>query len=179
MKSLSYSLLLLALFLQNGVAAEAHKPKPAADASQFKPKKNSKQEAVRVRFVPGGGPMKGSSDYKGASCTTLTQGPDPKALWLQAHAGVGDKFPVQDDGGVQLFEVLLQKGDDDHVVLEIQSKEGRKEVNLGRDKKRSVSVGGVQYDLAYPSVSVAASPGEKPTTNKAMLMITRQLEEKK
>jgi hypothetical protein len=122
--------------------------------------------------------MKGSSDYKGASCTALTNGPDPKALWLQAHAGVGDKFPVRDDAGVQLFEVLLQQGDDEHVLLEIQSKEGRKKVDLVRDKRGSVTVGGVQYDLAYPSVSVAASAGEKPTTNKAMLMITRQLAEK-
>jgi hypothetical protein len=131
--------------------------------------------AVRMRFVPGGPPAKGSSDFAGASVTALGPGPVKGELWCQANAGVGDKFPVIDKEGVTLFEVLLAAGDDDHVVLEIRSKEGAKKIDLPRDKAGSVAVAGIEYRLLYPSVSVAAAPNEMPTTNKAMLMVTRHL----
>jgi hypothetical protein len=154
----------LALGVHIGSAAETEKP--GAPPTQV---------TVRMRFVPGGPPAKGSSDFKGASCTSLVPGPEKGVLWCQAHAGVGDQFPVITETGEKLFDVLLAEGDDDHVVLDIRSKEGVKRINLPRDKAGSVEVAGIKYGLSYPSVSVAAAPNDKPTTNKAMLMVTRHL----
>lgn len=119
--------------------------------------------------------MKGRASYDGASQTALVQGPQKGILWLQAHARIGDKFPVQMQGGVTLFEVVLVAGDDDHLVLEIRSKEGSQKINLPRDKDQTVEVAGVKYELLYPSISVAAAGNERPTTNKAMLMVKRRL----
>ena len=154
---------LMALDVHTGFAADQAKPGPPPA-----------EVAVRMRFVPGGPPAKGATDFKGASWTALGPGPEKGVLWCQANAGVGDKFPVIDQQGVKLFEVLLADGNDDHVVLEIRSKEGAKKIDLPRDKRGTVKVAGVKYDLLYPSVSVGAVPGEKPTTNKAMLMVTRR-----
>ena len=164
---------LLALRIHTGLAADNDKPGiPPGDAPAVaKPSLVS----VRMRFVPGGPPAKGSSDYEGASFTALGPGPAKGVLWCQAHAGVGDQFPVIDAQNVKLFDVRLAKGDDDHVVLEIRSKEGVKKIDLGRDERGSVKVAGIEYELLYPSVSVAGAPDEKPTTNKAMLMVTRRL----
>jgi hypothetical protein len=155
---------LMALCVHAGFAAD--KDKPAAARPEV---------AVRMRFVPGDPPAKGSSDFKGASCTSLVPGPEKGVLWCQAHAGVGDQFPVITEDGVKLFDVRLAEGDDDHVVLEIRSKEGAKKIDLPRDKAGSVEVEGIKYGLSYPSVTVAAAPNEKPTTNKAMLMVTRRM----
>ena len=155
---------LMAVGVHAGLAAD--KDRPSAPPTEV---------AVRMRFVPGGPPAKGSSDFEGASFTALGEGPVKGELWCQANAGVGDKFPVIDKEGVTLFEVLLAAGDDDHLVLEIRAKEGTKKIDLHRDKLGSVEVAGIKYGLSYPSVSVAARPNEKPTTNKAMLMVTRRL----
>ena len=157
-------LALMALGLHTGIAAD-----------QDKPNLSTAKVAVRMRFVPGGPPAKGATDFRGASWTELGPGPEKGVLWLQAHAGVGDKFPVIDKQGLHLFEVVLADGDDDHVVLEIRSQEGAKKIDLPRDKPGAVKVAGIKYDLLYPSISVGAAPGEKPTTNKAMLMVTRRL----
>jgi hypothetical protein len=96
-------------------------------------------------------------------------------LWCQAHAGVGDEFPVMSKDEVKLFDVRLVEGNDDHVVLEIRWRGGAKKIEVPRDKRRSLEIAGVEYELLYPSVSVGAVVGEKPTTNKAMLLITRRL----
>ncbi len=169
--SLVWLVPLLALGVHNGLAAD--KDKPSAPPTGSPPVAESK--TVRLRFVPGGPPAKGAADFKGASQTALGPGPQKGVLWCQAHAGVGDHYPVMSKEGVTFFEVLLAEGDDDQVVLEIRSKEGAKKIDLPRDKPRSVEVAGIKYDFLYPSVFVAAVPGEKPTTNKAMLMVTRRL----
>ena len=142
---------------------------------QGKPSERPDEVLVRMRFVPDGPPAKGSSDFKGASWTALVPGSEKGVLWCHAHAGVGDQFPVVSQEGETLFEVLLVEGDDDHVILQIRSKEGAKRIDLPRDKAGSVEVAGIKYALSYPSVSVGAAPNEKPTTNKAMLMVTRHL----
>ena len=154
---------LMALGVHAGISADQDKASPPPA-----------KVATRMKFVPGGPPAKGATDFKGASWTALVPGPQKGVLWCQATAGVGDKFPVIDKQGVKLFEVLLANGDDDHVVLEIRSKEGAKKIDLARDKPAKVKVAGIEYDLLYPSISVGAAPGEKPTTNKAMLMVTRR-----
>jgi hypothetical protein len=155
--------LLTALGIHTSLAADEDKPSaPPAEG------------AARMRFVPGGPPAKGSSDYKGASYSALVPGPGKGVLWLQAHAGIGDTFPVRDKAGMTLFEVIVAEGDDDHLVLEVHSKEGSKKIDLARDKAGAVEVAGIKYVLSYPSISVGAAPGEKPTTNKAMLIVMRR-----
>ena len=91
---------------------------------------------------------------------------------MQAHAGIGDKFPVQGEAGVTLFEVLLAKGDDDHVVLEVTSKQRPQKIDLARDKTGEVEVAGIKYGLEYPSVFVNAIGNTKPATPKAMIIVT-------
>ena len=76
---------------------------------------------------------------------------------------------------VSWLAVARQQGQKPQVVLDIRSKEGAKRIDLRRDRPGAVKVAGIEYDLLYPSVSVGAAPGERPTTNKAMLMVTRRL----
>lgn len=173
MKSIPLLLFLLSLSIHPGLAADNEKPEP--DAPSASPAASVKLESVRVRFVPGSLPMKGEASYEGASWTALVPGPQRGVLWLQAHAGIGDKFPVQSQAGETLFEVLLVKGNDDHVVLEVRSKEDSQSIDLVRDRVKSLKVGEIEYEFDYPSIYIGAAKNEKPTTPKAMLMVTRRL----
>lgn len=94
-------------------------------------------------------------------------------LRLIAHAGIGDSFPIKEETGRCLFEILVRDGDDDHLLLQVNSVEGSQKIDLFRDKPVSVRIGNWNYDLAYPSVTVAAAPGETPTTSQAMLLVHR------
>jgi hypothetical protein len=127
---------LIALGIHTGYATDQDKPSPA-----------SAEVATRIRFVPGGPSAKGATDFRRASWTALSPGPQKGVLWCQVAAGVGDKFPVIDKQGVKLFEVALGDGDDDHVVLEIRAKEGTKKIDLQRDKPGAVKVAGIKYDF--------------------------------
>ena len=89
-------------------------------------------------------------------------------------AGVGDKFPVQEEGKPVLFEVAVIPGDDNQLSVEVRSKEKTQKITVVRDKRTIVESGGVKYELLYPSTSKAAKEGEKPTTNQVMLIITRE-----
>ena len=146
---------------QTGAPAEA-----SADA---------KSGDVRVRFVPDLHRKKGEASGHGASWSKLDPGPEKGILWLQAHAGIGDKFPVREKDDVTLFDVVVKEGDDDHLVLEIRSKKALQKIDLHRDKREVVEVDGVKYEILYPSVSVAAGGNDRPTTDQAMLMVTRRL----
>ena len=168
-------LLIPLIALSPHISFAADKDKPSVPSVGAPASAKEKLVTVRMRFVPGGPPAKGSSDFEGASFTDLGPGPEKGVIWCQAHAGVGDQFPVMSKEGVKHFDVKLAKGDDDRVVLEIRSKEGTKTIDLARDKRGSVKVAGLEYELLYPSISVAGAPDEKPTTNKAMLMVTRRL----
>jgi hypothetical protein len=126
-------------------------------------------------FAPGGGPWKGETPFQGASWSALGPGLEKGVLMLQARAGIGDKFPVQEKNGVTLFDVILENGTDDHLVLLIGSEEGEQKLKVARDKPSDLTVAGVKYRVMYPSLTVAAAKGEKPTTNKATIFIERRL----
>src|SRR5687767_2102570 len=83
-RSLFLPIILAFPFLTFAVHAEAPKPPPPA------------QEAVRLKFVPAGGPWKGETPFQGASWTALSPGWAPGVLQLHARAGIGDRFPVQE-----------------------------------------------------------------------------------
>ena len=152
-------------------AALAEDQAPAKKAPAAAPPAAENPYVVRVRFVPGGPPEKGSSG--GASWMPLGPGPGKETLWVQAHAGVGDKFPVADKKGTLYFEVAVTAGDDDHLVLEIRTKESTQKLDLPRDKSGAVEIGGKKYEILYPSVSVSRKAGEDhPTSNTAMIIIT-------
>ncbi len=91
---------------------------------------------------------------------------------LQAWAGVGEKFPVREKDGPTHFEVTVVAGDDDHLVLELHSKDPVQKIDVRRDKAIPVLVGGIRYELAYPSTSVSSSG--TTTTNQAMIMVCRR-----
>jgi hypothetical protein len=93
----------------------------------------------------------------------------PGVLMLMAHGGIGDVFPVQEEGQPKVFDVRVVAGDDDHLVLEVRSEEGSQRLDLRRDGTVSVMVAGHRYSLAYPSVTVG--PDSKPTTDKAMILV--------
>src|SRR5687767_14886420 len=98
---------------------------PAVEPQKPPTEKNAKpdQVAVRLIFVPGGGPWKGEAPFQGASWSALGPGLQKGVLMLQARAGIGDKFPVQEKNGETLFDVILENGTDDHLVLLISSEE--------------------------------------------------------
>lgn len=73
--------------------------------------------------------------------------------------------------GNQLFEVRLKDGNDDYVVLEILAENNPRELNIQRDKKKTLTIDGESYDFYYPSVEVAATENIS-TTNKAQIVIT-------
>jgi len=129
--------------------------------------------SVRLRFVPGAEPQSAMESSDSAVWSSLRPGPDPQRgeLFLQAWAGIGHTFPVQKEGGPTLFEVALIQGDDDRLVAEVRSEEATQTVELKRDKPVWVSVAGISYELLYPTCQVSSSD-KRPTTNKAMLIVT-------
>jgi hypothetical protein len=145
---------LLALSFHTGLAEEKKSALPTTTPTPAK----QQLTQVRMRFVPGSPSRKGESG--GTSFTALGNGPKKGVLWCQANVGIRGPFPVVDKEGVKRFDVLLTEGDDDHVILEIRSKDGAKKIDLPRDKAGSVEVAGVKYELLYPSVSVDGTPDE-------------------
>jgi len=95
-------------------------------------------------------------------------------LWLHAWAAVGNEFPVQNKAGAKLFSVRMADGNDDHVVLVIESKHQSQRIDVTRDKSAAVKVAGVEYQIDYPSAMVAAAGNPAPTTPKAMLIVSTQ-----
>jgi len=130
---------------------------------------------ARLRFVPEGGAWKGETTFKGASWHNLGPGLTKGVLWMQARAGVGDKFPVGEKDDAPLFEVAVLEGSDERIVVEVRSKDGNQRINLPRDKAAPVEVAGAKYQLRFPTVSVEAAPGEQPSTNKATVHVSRRL----
>jgi hypothetical protein len=136
-------------------------------------KKVVKQQLMRLEFNPGGGPWKGEAAFQGASFTKLGPGLG-RDNFMQARAGIGDRFPVQDKEDVTLFEVELENGLDDHLVVLITSGDVDQKVRLPRDKRVPITVAGSKYTLLFPTNQVAAAPGERPSTNKATIFVTKE-----
>ncbi|WP_147263371.1 hypothetical protein [Roseimicrobium gellanilyticum] len=98
-------------------------------------------------------------------------------LTFIAHAGVGDSFPVQEEGKPKDFDVIVKSGDDDKLVLEF-SQDGKPAfapITLGRDwtpaQSGNVKTPQFQYEFKYPSVSVSGKA--KTVTDKAMIIVRR------
>ena len=137
------------------------------------PAKAVKQQLVRLEFNPGGGPWSGETPFQGASFSALGPGPG-KDLFMQAHAGIGDRFPVQNKAGATLFEVVLENGLDDHLMVLVTGGDVDQKVRLSRDKGVEIAIAGAKYTLCFPTTRVAAAPGEHPSTNKAMIFVTQK-----
>jgi hypothetical protein len=92
---------------------------------------------------------------KGASWSALGKAPmvKPGELFAQARAGIGDKFPVAENGKTH-FEVVLTGGDDDHLLIEVRAKDSTQKLDLPRDKRTPVQVGGGKIRVA---LSIARS----------------------
>lgn len=131
---------------------------------------------VRLRFVPDSQPYSPLESSKGAVWTGLAPGlfTSQDRLGLQAHAAIGDKFPVKRKDGIQLYEVRLKDGNDDYLVLEILEENSSHDLTLHRNKKKTLKIGGVSYDFYYPTVEIAATEN-RSTTNKASVIITTSL----
>ena len=151
----------------------AEQPTPPKAAPEEK--SAAKQISVRLEFHPGAGPARGEAGFQGASWSKLAPGLNPKALTLQARAGIGDKFPVQEKEDVTLFEITLENGTDDHLTVSIDSEAGSQKLRLDRDKETAFLVAGVKYLIIYPTLHVAGKAGERPTTNKATIVVKRLL----
>jgi hypothetical protein len=126
--------------------------------------------AIRQRFVP---EKKTGEPRKGASWSALSKAPmvKPGELFAQASAGIGDKFPLQ-QAGRTLFEVAVTGGDDDHLLVEVRAENSTQKFELRRDKRTSVQVDGVKFELLYPSLEVDRASGAA-TTDLATIFITR------
>jgi hypothetical protein len=136
----------------------AGKPEAAAPAAA---------ESVRQQFVPA---ASAPASPPGASFSRLEPVADePGALWAQAWAGVGEKFPVQDHDGKTLFEVLVTDGGDERLAVTIHSQDGGQKVVLQRDNGVSIQAAGATYELLYTSVYVG--PGSAAASNKAHLIV--------
>jgi len=131
-----------------------------------------KQYSVRQRFVPPPDAGASESSRNGASFSALVPLKDGTGVSrLMAHAGIGDSFPIKDEEGRCFFEVKVVGGDDDHLLILINSIEAPQRIDLKRDKSAWFQIGKNKYDLAYPSVSVSAGKNETPTTSQAMLLV--------
>ena len=77
---------------------------------------------MRQRFVPGEKTEKGR---QGASWSALWKAPmvSEGELFMQGRAGIGDKFPVADKSDKKYFDVVLTAGDDDHLLVEVRTKD--------------------------------------------------------
>jgi hypothetical protein len=119
--------------------------------------------AQRLRFVP-------APSTPRWTCLRAFPEPDSETLSLHAWAGIGNTFPVCKEDSPTLFEVLVKAGDDDHLSLEILSKDGTQPAELRRDDSAKFKVAGIEYEIYYPSVDVA-STAKRRTTNTAMLIV--------
>ena len=125
----------------------------------------NKQDVVRVRFDP-------DSSVSSASWTCLEPiDDDTEVLMATADVGIGGSFPVQDKQGQTFFEVSVAEGNDDFLVVHIDTTEWAKRTKLRRDKPESMEIAGHRYELLYPSVDTLAT--SKTTTNKARLIVLR------
>ena len=162
------SLACLAVIWMNHATAEESKESPPSE------KASPAQVAVPLVFNPGGGAWKGESPFQGASWSALGPGVEEGVLMLQARAGIGDKFPVKKQGGPTLFEVTLENGTNDHLVLVIHSEEIDQKIKITRNQSTEFKVSGIKYQALFPNLTVAAAKGEKPTTNKATIFLTHR-----
>jgi hypothetical protein len=129
----------------------------------------SKPHLVRLRFVPVDTHAESGG---GANWSRLSPAPNrPGALWATVHAGLGDEFPVQDQDGRVLFEVVVPEATDENFVLEVRSEGGPQTIDLQRDKPLTVQVAKASYEFYYPTCNVSSA--RKTTTHKAMLILTR------
>ena len=95
----------------------------------------------------------------------------PGELFAQASAGIGDKFPVR-EGEKTHFDVAITGGDDEHLLVEVRTKDSTQKLNLRRDKRTPVQVGGMKFELLFPSLEVDRASGAA-TTDLATIFITR------
>lgn len=120
-----------------------------------------------LRFLPSAEKSRG-----GASVTALVPAPGrPGALWLRAEAGLGDTFPVREQGGPTLFEVAVVEGNDVHLVLEVRSGKDSRRVSVPRDVPKKLDVAGATYEFYYPTCHVSSK--DWPVTSKVLIMVTR------
>lgn len=150
--------------------------------------------SIRQRFAPAShapvtnwaqfGPLDETAWHEGripvstdANWSRLGPGPakEPGVLFLMAHAGIGDRFPVRDSSGRTHFVVIVAEGDDQHLLLVVHSKDGAQGFDVWRDKPVPVVVGGGKYELLFPVTSVAAAPNAMPTTDKPMIIVRHWL----
>jgi hypothetical protein len=134
----------------------------------------NKQHAVRQRFDPAKGSAARDSSRDGASWTALVPLNDGTGVSrLMARAGIGERFPVKELDGRCLFEVLVVEGNDDRLFLQIHSVRRPQRIELVRDQPVRVQMGGSQFDLAYPSVTVGVARKARPISSQATLLIHR------
>jgi len=127
--------------------------------------KSDGTQRVRQRFVPS------SAQSPGANWTALVPFPHEFGdRQVVARAGIGDTFPVHEPGGPVVFEVAVIGGDDEQLALEIRTAgSASKKITLRRNQTLTVPVASSRFEFSYPTLHV--SPGDPPTTNKAMIII--------
>jgi hypothetical protein len=157
------------LSLTKGVANESDAKSPSSAVPE-----KAKAVLERLRFVPEGGPWKGEAGFNGAAWHNLRPGLTKGVLDMTARAGIGDTFPVAEKDAETLFKVKLVAGNDEEITVEVLARKTQK-LLLKRDKTEEVEVEGLKYRLRYPSTSVEAAPGEKPSTNKARIFVSRKV----
>ena len=183
--------LLVALGIHTGFAADKNKPDPKAASEnpytvteRFVPDANVKpRQATAGSSWSAIGPFDETTWAKnkvpvstGADWSALGNGPGSgeSRSALMAHAGVGDTFPVHDKDGHTLGEVFIAGGDDAQLQVEVRSKEGLQKIEVRRDKAVSFLMPGSKIELLFPTVSVNKAEIKMPTTNKAFLIVTRR-----
>jgi len=158
--------ILMGLFVC-GCAVEKN-AKSSKDQNAAKIPKGPYTSTVRQQFEPVDSKVSG----KGANWTVLVPVSDrPGAFWVRAHAGIGDTFPVQEKGGPKLFDVAIPEGSDDKLLVEVRYQGGIQRIDVPRDQKVTVEIGGHKYEWYYPSIYV--NPDSTATTDKAFLILTR------
>lgn len=145
--------------------AQSEEPKPA-------------EANVRQKFVPS---SKDAGSSSGPEFTSLKQleGDEAGVLTLTAHVRVGDSFPVQEEGQPKAFDVKIESGDDDKLMLELfqngESVPGDPGSPLWRDRLRMepylVKTAQFQYEFIYSSVIVSGNA--RTTTDKAKIIVKR------
>ena len=70
--------------------------------------------------------------------------------------------------------MTLENGTDDHLILLIHSEDIDQKIKVTRNQATDFIVSGIKYQALFPKLTVAAAKGEKPTTNKAMIILTHR-----
>ena len=124
---------------------------------------------VRQKFVP---VTASDAAHRSPSWSEMHPSPDgdKSVTWMQAYVGVDDTIPVREEGK-QLFQLHIAEGNDETLSIDLIAGPDSQRFELHRDRGIGVNLPIGSFVVTFPSLKVAAKPGETATSSQVMLLV--------